>query len=102
MFGSGYALGSQAALIFTSHFWREEMMDLSFVAPGFVSAAGQVRGVTTSNINNLAGNWSKESLFSSLFISSVVVFAYPLLLHQEVCDLAVHNFHQFHCCVQAG
>merc|ERR1712128_140838 len=36
MFGSGYALGSQAALIFTSHFWREEMMDLSFVAPGLV------------------------------------------------------------------
>merc|ERR1712123_29746 len=36
MFGSGYALGSQAALIFNSHFWREEMMDLSFVAPGLV------------------------------------------------------------------
>merc|ERR1711971_302775 len=36
MFGSGYAVGSQAALILSSHFWREAMIDFSFVAPAFV------------------------------------------------------------------
>merc|ERR1711892_1150267 len=35
-FGSGYAVGSQAVLIFSSQVWREEMMDLSLVAPTFV------------------------------------------------------------------
>merc|ERR1719341_2501466 len=36
MFGSGYDVGSQAALIFSSHFWREAMIDFNLVAPTFV------------------------------------------------------------------
>merc|ERR1719318_2167041 len=36
MFGSGYAVGSQAVLISASHFWREAIIDFSLVAPAFV------------------------------------------------------------------
>merc|ERR1719318_960829 len=36
MFGSGYAVGSQAVLISASHFWREAIIDFSLVAPGLV------------------------------------------------------------------
>merc|ERR1719318_291215 len=36
MFGSGYAVGSQAVLISASHFWREAMIDFSLAAPAFV------------------------------------------------------------------